>query len=142
MRVLTLNLWGRRGDWDGRRAVLVDALRELHPDLVAFQEAVVTREYDQVGDLIGPEFHLAHQSEREPGDKGVERGCGARSRRLRRPRRWVLVASGSDSPSYSPAGLLFVAALAGMFAPNFIASLARAADAIFGKTTRPPGPPV
>jgi hypothetical protein len=51
-----------------------------------------------------------------------------------------LIASGSDSPSYSPAGLFFVAALAGMFAPNFIASLARAADAIFGKTARPPGP--
>jgi hypothetical protein len=49
-----------------------------------------------------------------------------------------LVASGSSSPTYSPAGLLFVAALAGMFAPNFIASLARAADAIFGKTSEPP----
>jgi hypothetical protein len=51
-----------------------------------------------------------------------------------------LVASGSSSPTYSPAGLLFVAALAGMFAPNFIASLARAADAIFGKTSEPPPP--
>jgi hypothetical protein len=49
-----------------------------------------------------------------------------------------LIASGSDTPSYSPAGLIFVAALAGMFAPNFIASLARAADAIFGKTRQPP----
>jgi hypothetical protein len=49
-----------------------------------------------------------------------------------------LVASGSSSPTYSPAGLLFVAALAGMFAPNFIASLARAADAIFGKASEPP----
>jgi hypothetical protein len=44
-----------------------------------------------------------------------------------------LLASGSSSPSYSPTGLLFVAVLAGMFAPNFIGSLARAADAIFGK---------
>jgi hypothetical protein len=49
-----------------------------------------------------------------------------------------LVASGSRSPSYSPAGLLFVAALAGMFAPNFIAALSRAADAIFGKAGEPP----
>jgi hypothetical protein len=49
-----------------------------------------------------------------------------------------LVASGSSSPTYSPAGLLFVAALAGMFAPNFIASLARAADAIFGNTSERP----
>jgi len=49
-----------------------------------------------------------------------------------------LVASGSSSPSYSPTGLLFIAALAGMFAPNFIAALSRAADAIFGKTSEPP----
>jgi hypothetical protein len=51
-----------------------------------------------------------------------------------------LVASGSSSPSYSPTGLLFIAALAGMFAPNFIAALARAADAIFGKTSEAPAP--
>ena len=51
-----------------------------------------------------------------------------------------LVASGSSSPSYSPTGLLFIAALAGMFAPNFIAALSRAADAIFGKTSEPPAP--
>jgi hypothetical protein len=49
-----------------------------------------------------------------------------------------LVASGSRSPSYSPTGLLFVAALAGMFAPNFIAALSRAADAIFGTPNAPP----
>jgi hypothetical protein len=46
-----------------------------------------------------------------------------------------LVASGTKAPSsYSPAGLLFVAVLAGLFSPNFIGGLARAADAIFGKT--------
>ena len=46
-----------------------------------------------------------------------------------------LVASGTKAPSsYSPAGLLFIAVLAGLFSPNFIAGLARAADAIFGKT--------
>jgi endonuclease/exonuclease/phosphatase family metal-dependent hydrolase len=76
MRVLTLNLWGRRGQWDERRAVLVDALGELRPDLVAFQEAVVTEEYDQAAELLGGEFHLAHQTEREPGEDGVERGQG------------------------------------------------------------------
>jgi hypothetical protein len=46
-----------------------------------------------------------------------------------------LLASGTKAPSsYSPAGLLFVALLVGLFSPNFIAGLARAADAIFGKT--------
>ena len=38
-RVLTLNLWGRSGDWSRRRAVLHDGLRELDADLIAFQEA-------------------------------------------------------------------------------------------------------
>jgi endonuclease/exonuclease/phosphatase family metal-dependent hydrolase len=76
VRVLTLNLWGRRGDWERRRAVLVDALRGLEPDHVAFQEAVVTEQYDQAADLLGSEYHLGHQAEREPGDDGVERGQG------------------------------------------------------------------
>jgi endonuclease/exonuclease/phosphatase family metal-dependent hydrolase len=76
LRVLTLNLWGRRGDWEARREGLVAALRDLRPDLVAFQEAVVTDEYDQAADLMGPDFHLAHQAEREPGADGVERGQG------------------------------------------------------------------
>jgi endonuclease/exonuclease/phosphatase family metal-dependent hydrolase len=77
MRVLTINLWGRRGDWEARRAVLVEALRELRPDLVALQEAVVTEEYDQAADLLGPDFQLAHQTERELGEGDVERGQGA-----------------------------------------------------------------
>lgn len=76
MRVLTLNLWGRRGDWEARREVIVAALRDLRPDLVALQEAVVTDEYDQAADLLGPDFHLAHQAEREPGVDGVEPGQG------------------------------------------------------------------
>jgi endonuclease/exonuclease/phosphatase family metal-dependent hydrolase len=76
VRVLTLNLWGRRGDWDSRRAVIVEGLRGLRPDLVAFQEAVVTEQYDQAADLLGPGFHVAHQAEREPGEEGVERGQG------------------------------------------------------------------
>ena len=47
VRVAPLNLWGRRGEWDERRRVLVDGFRELKPDLVAFQEAVVGDGYDQ-----------------------------------------------------------------------------------------------
>ncbi len=75
--MLTLNLFGRRDDWDARRAVIVEGLHGLRPDLVAFQEAIVTEEYDQVSDLLGPQFHLAHQAEREPGEEGVESGQGA-----------------------------------------------------------------
>jgi endonuclease/exonuclease/phosphatase family metal-dependent hydrolase len=71
LRVLTLNLWGVRGDWDARRAVLIAGLRELEPDLIAFIEAIKTDDYDQVVDLLGPQFHVAHQRAREPDGQGV-----------------------------------------------------------------------
>jgi endonuclease/exonuclease/phosphatase family metal-dependent hydrolase len=77
IRVLTFNLFGRRADWDARRAVIIEGLRGVEPDLVAFQEAIVSEEYDQVSDLLGEEFHVAHQAEREHGEEGVERGQGA-----------------------------------------------------------------
>ena len=77
MRVVVQNLFGRRADWPKRRDALRKILAELEPDLVAFPEAVVTDEYDQVGDLLGPDFYVAHQREREPGDGAdVEAGQG------------------------------------------------------------------
>jgi endonuclease/exonuclease/phosphatase family metal-dependent hydrolase len=77
VRVATLNLWGRRGAWDERRRVLVEGFRRLRPDLVAFQEAVVGGGYDQVTDILGPDYHLVHQTDREVGRGGdVEDGQG------------------------------------------------------------------
>jgi endonuclease/exonuclease/phosphatase family metal-dependent hydrolase len=77
IRVVALNIWGRRGAWEERRRVLMDGLRALQPDLVAFIEAIKTDEYDQVLDLLGAEYHVAHQTEREPGGDGdVEAGQG------------------------------------------------------------------
>lgn len=64
LRVLTLNLWARGGSWEDRRSVLSEGLRQLQPDLVAFQESVVTQEYDQIADLLEGEFHVAHQAAR------------------------------------------------------------------------------
>jgi endonuclease/exonuclease/phosphatase family metal-dependent hydrolase len=71
VRVLTQNLWGIRGDWDARREVLRRGLELLEPDLVAFIEAIKTDEYDQVADLLGSGFHVAHQLEREPDGQGA-----------------------------------------------------------------------
>jgi hypothetical protein len=68
---MTQNLWGIRGDWDARRRVLRDGLRELEPDLVAFVEAINTDEYDQAVDLLGDGYHIAHQSAREPDGQGA-----------------------------------------------------------------------
>jgi endonuclease/exonuclease/phosphatase family metal-dependent hydrolase len=65
MRVVTLNLWGRRGEWDVRRRVLAEGFRELAPDLVAFQEAVVGDGYDQVADILGRGYQIVHQTDRE-----------------------------------------------------------------------------
>src|SRR5215210_5809534 len=77
VRVATLNLWGRRGAWEERRRVLVAGFRRLRPDLVAFQEAIVGEGYDQVTDILGPDYHLAHQTDREAGRGGdIEDGQG------------------------------------------------------------------
>ena len=68
VRVLTLNLWGRHGDWDERRRVLVEGIRELRPDVVAFQEAITEDGYDQAGDVLGPEYRVVHQTVGLVGD--------------------------------------------------------------------------
>jgi hypothetical protein len=77
VRVATLNLWGRRGAWEERRHVLADGFRELAPNLVAFQEAVVGNDYDQVTDILGTGYHVAHQTDEE-ADRGgdIEDGQG------------------------------------------------------------------
>lgn len=74
VRVLTLNLWGRGGVWAGRRAALITGLRELQPDLVAFQDVIKTGPYDQAADLLGPDFHVIHQSGRASDGSGVSTG--------------------------------------------------------------------
>jgi endonuclease/exonuclease/phosphatase family metal-dependent hydrolase len=71
VRVLTMNLWALGGDWPRRRAVLVDGLRRLRPDLVAFQEAIRTDRYDQAAELLGNGYRLVHQSAREPDGQGI-----------------------------------------------------------------------
>jgi endonuclease/exonuclease/phosphatase family metal-dependent hydrolase len=71
VRVLTLNLWGCHGVWDGRRRVLADGLRELSPDIIAFQEAVVDDGYDQVADLLGASYHVVHHGGRLEDGTGL-----------------------------------------------------------------------
>src|SRR5688572_1573346 len=89
MRVVTQNLWGfyyplegpgtgktRAGAdpppaWSARRVVLAEGLRALDPDLAAFQEAIHHDDYDQVPDLLGPGYHVAHQTRREADGSGI-----------------------------------------------------------------------
>ncbi len=72
-----MNIFGRRADWLARRRLLRETVARLDPGLVAFQEAVVTVEYDQVADVLGDGMHLLHQRDREPGGPAdVEAGQG------------------------------------------------------------------
>ena len=61
LRVLTLNLWGKSGDWPARRTILRNGLHALQPDLVAFQEPVKTAEDDQAADLLGTSYQIAYR---------------------------------------------------------------------------------
>ena len=89
MRVVTQNLWGwyyplegrgsgrarpggpRPAAWSARRSLLAEGLRALDPDLVAFQEVIRHDDYDQVTDLLGPGYEVAHQTRREADGSGV-----------------------------------------------------------------------
>jgi endonuclease/exonuclease/phosphatase family metal-dependent hydrolase len=71
LRVVTLNVWQRFGAWADRRSVLVDGIRALKPDLVAFHESIKTDDYDQTIDLLGPGFNVAHGKARDPSGMGV-----------------------------------------------------------------------
>jgi endonuclease/exonuclease/phosphatase family metal-dependent hydrolase len=69
VRVATLNLWGRSGDWAARRALLGRGLEELAPDLVFLQEV----EDGQAAEILAPDLEVVHRgwiaiaSRRPPG---------------------------------------------------------------------------
>ena len=79
MRAISLNLFGHNADWPARREVLAAGLRALRPDVLALQEAVVSDTDDQAVELLGPEYHLAHQTRGLLGD-GRHRGASVASR--------------------------------------------------------------
>jgi endonuclease/exonuclease/phosphatase family metal-dependent hydrolase len=68
VRLYTHNIYARRADWSARRQLLIDGIADLDPDIVFFQEEVLTPEYDQAADILGSGWHVAHsagRSERE-----------------------------------------------------------------------------
>jgi endonuclease/exonuclease/phosphatase family metal-dependent hydrolase len=71
VRVATLNAFGLREDWPGRRTVLAAGFAELQADLVALQEVVVRPDHDQVRELLGEGYHVVHHREREPDGQGI-----------------------------------------------------------------------
>jgi endonuclease/exonuclease/phosphatase family metal-dependent hydrolase len=79
MRALTLNMWARHGDWPARREVLRRGLRALDADVLLLQEAIVEVGYDQVVDLLGPDYGVVHQTVGLVGD-GRHHGASLASR--------------------------------------------------------------
>ncbi len=79
VRVATVNVWARHGDWPARREALRAGLRDLAVDVLALQECVVEDGYDQARDLLGEGWHVAHQTAGLVGD-GSHRGASVASR--------------------------------------------------------------
>lgn len=71
MRVVTQNLLGHHMDWPRRRSAVTSWFRQLDPDLVALQEAVVTTNHDQVTDVLGDGYHAVHHPLREKDGSGI-----------------------------------------------------------------------
>lgn len=71
LRIVTMNIFGHQGEWSQRREVLRKGFAGLQPDLVAFQEAIVTDEHDQVADILGDGYHVFHQSGRSTEGSGA-----------------------------------------------------------------------
>jgi endonuclease/exonuclease/phosphatase family metal-dependent hydrolase len=112
LRVATINLWCRRGDWTTRKAVLTDTFAKLRPDLVAVQESVVTDDYDQLEEILGSGYYLYHQEGRAKDGVGASiasRWPLARVHEVSLPRTYRM----DDGP-----GWLGSAAVAELFLPE------------------------
>jgi endonuclease/exonuclease/phosphatase family metal-dependent hydrolase len=68
MRVATLNLWVRNGDWEARAVALRDGLRALAPEVVGFQEVFRDGAADTAAEILGPGYHVRHQDTGLLGD--------------------------------------------------------------------------
>jgi endonuclease/exonuclease/phosphatase family metal-dependent hydrolase len=79
LRVVTLNVFARHGDWPARREVLRAGLRALGADVLLLQEVIVEDGYDQVADLLGPGYTVVNQTVGLVGD-GRHHGAAVASR--------------------------------------------------------------
>ncbi|HET7338579.1 MAG TPA: endonuclease/exonuclease/phosphatase family protein, partial [Candidatus Dormibacteraeota bacterium] len=70
IRIATINIWARFGDWPARREVLRRCIGELNPDVLALQETVVLGDYDQVADITDG-YEVVHQTKRTPDGAGI-----------------------------------------------------------------------
>jgi endonuclease/exonuclease/phosphatase family metal-dependent hydrolase len=71
MRLVTLNTWGMRGDWSMRLPTFRKGFRALDADIVLLQETILTDDVDQAADMLGPDYHLTQQHNRETDGQGI-----------------------------------------------------------------------
>jgi len=71
MRLVTLNAWGMRGDWQARLPVFRRGFQALNADIVLLQETILVADADQAAEMLGPGYHLAQQQDREKDGQGI-----------------------------------------------------------------------
>ena len=71
LRVMTYNVYGVAANWEQRRPLLVDGLRQLSPDVLALQETVLTDSFDQAADLLGGNYKIVNSRARLPDEWGA-----------------------------------------------------------------------
>jgi len=80
IRVLTMNIWNFAGEYEVRQRLLREGVRDLSPDLLAFQEAGCDGKRDQVRDMLdGLGYHVIHQFDGQAQWPGRD-GCAIASR--------------------------------------------------------------
>ena len=71
MRVVTLNVWAREGDYPARREVLATGFAGLAPDLVVLQETIVASDFDQAAEILPSGLEIVHSGRRAHDGMGV-----------------------------------------------------------------------
>lgn len=76
MRIATLNTWGTRGPWEERLDRMRREIARLDADIITLQETVRTDDLSQAALMLGEDYHLAEQRDREAGRDGAPAGQG------------------------------------------------------------------
>jgi endonuclease/exonuclease/phosphatase family metal-dependent hydrolase len=71
LRVATHNVWGVRGDWQARLAILREGYRRLAADIVTLQETILDDGVDQARSILGDGYSFAQQQRRERDGQGI-----------------------------------------------------------------------
>ena len=71
LTIATQNIHALGPDWDKRRGVLVDGLRQLNADVLLLQKTRAPEDADSVANLLGEGYQVADSARREPNGQGI-----------------------------------------------------------------------